>query len=70
MCAADAPPPTPHTSDLQQLNLQPPAFITIPIARKTLRAITETHIHEQHLQETPQKTAVSNESLQLSKDFS
>jgi hypothetical protein len=50
--------------------LQLPAFITIPIAHKTLEAITKTHIYEQHLQETPQKTAVSTESLQLSPDFS
>ena len=62
MGTADAPSPshTHHPSNLQQLNWQPPAFITIPIAHKTLEAITKTHIYEQHLQETPQKNSSFN----------
>jgi len=63
MCEADVPPtPTPRNSNLQKLNLQLPAFITIPIAHKTLGAITKTHVSKQHLQETPPK----KQQLQLS----
>jgi len=69
MCAADAPLPPPILRPTAA-QLATPAFITIPIALTTLGAITKTHIYEQHLQETPQKTSVSTGSLHLSQHCS